>query len=116
MKISKELLKKVVSEIDGNIQITADTIHYSLGTHMGSMLLDTLLRKLKDWMMDFNNLQGLSSHNCFYTQTDGREWYAGFSHLKTTYGDKATLKDLGKGKTEIEAVVDMMEEIIKDVK
>lgn len=64
-----------------------------------------LLHKMKAWIMDFNNLQGLSTHRPFYTQTDGRKWYAGYSHIHTTYDDKITYNDLGKGDTEFDAVV-----------
>ncbi|RLA74697.1 MAG: hypothetical protein DRG30_05115 [Epsilonproteobacteria bacterium] len=94
---------------DGFISYTSVT---TIKETQGKIHIEEFLRAMKDWIMNIYSGQNLSSHRTFYTQTDGRDWYAGFNRIKTTYDDKCTYRDLGKGKTEVNAVIDMLEDII----
>lgn len=120
---SKKLIDTVLGKdctlIKDNIpkHLSSDnTIFYYVKDEVGVMHninIYELMYKMKDWICQHNTGQGLSTHKLFYTQTNGREWYAGYAKIKTNYDDKCTLKDLSKGKTEFEAVVTMLEDIIK---
>ena len=70
-----------------------------------------LLYIMKDWITHWEQGRGVCSHKTFYTQYDGHKWYAGFSHVHTTYDDKIMYKDEGSAKTEYEAVLEMANKI-----
>ena len=52
MKPSKELLEAVIGEgagVDGNIQLTNNTLHYSMVTHMSQISIYEFMHMCKEW-------------------------------------------------------------------
>jgi len=47
----------------------------------------------------------LTSHQNFYTSFDGSTWYCGFLKIHSTYDNKIIDEMIGKGHTELEAVM-----------
>ena len=114
--LSTKLLSLVLGEDVLNISIECNYNHIRVFYDKGGedLNLDTLGRLLIEWFNKMGNSpEMLSSHKLFYITTDGRDWYSGYAHSKTTYDDKQTVDDKAKGDTMLECLINHAEWVAK---
>jgi len=119
MITDKELLSEVlgIPEVLDEVLVIDNHIIYRKYNELGFKFnIYEASHKYKEWVSDFNQLQGLCSHKVFYIQTDGSRWYCGFAKLHSTYDNNAELEDIVAADTEPEAVIKACELIKEQLK
>ena len=92
-----------------------DLVIHFIHASAQSVIVNKLLNDMMDWMTAHEQYQGLCSHKNFYLSTDGRDWYAGWLHIRSTYSnDRPGETLIGKSSSKFVAVFEMMLEVIKD--
>jgi len=69
--------------------------------------------KMKRWICDMEQLQGICTNKDYVCSTDGSEWYSGYLLIKTIYRDEVREEIKGEGDTEFDAVKEHCEWILE---
>jgi len=117
--MTKELLSEVYNEKVFKSEPTTPTIlrmYYDekfLPQEYIDINIHELTSKMKEWICDMEQLQGICTHKAYVCSTDDSEWYSGYLLIKTTYSDEVREEIKGKGDTEFDAVKEHCEWILE---